>query len=262
MPKILTFATLKGGVGKSSLTLNITGLLAKEKENRILVIDADPQANTSTNFGISDIQELTIKNIYEEATPLEEIIIKSPVSELPNVDLVPSSILLTTTEFQMVTRPARESVLKDYLEQNRKVLDEYTHVIIDTNPSMSVINQTVFNAVDDIILVSDVNMNAFKGCMVFCELWEEIARVLKKPYNVSGFVVNNIDGRTTIAGEYIDFVTHHSVTKDIYLGSIPSSVKIKQSELAQLPINLTVGNCELLNRYKKVYSEMKKRGIL
>lgn len=264
MPKTIAFATLKGGVGKSSMTFNMVGLLAKNPCNRILVIDADPQSNSTANFGLSDfnIEELSIKDIFETGTSLEEIIIESPLEEIINVDLLPSSILLTTTEFSLVSRPARESILKNYLEQHTTVLEKYTHVIFDTNPSMSIVNQNVFNAVDSIILVSDVNMNSYKGAMLFCDLWKNISTLLKRPYNVKGFIVNNVDGRTSLAGEFLDFVTHHPTTKDIYLGSIPTSVKIKQSELAQLPINYTLRSGEIINRYTAIYDEMIKRGIL
>ena len=264
MPKTLAFGTLKGGVGKSCVTFNIVGLLANNSSNRILVIDSDPQSNSTSNFGFPDfnIEEPSIRDIFETGASLEEVIIKSPIDKMPNVDLLPSSILLTTTEFHLVTRPARESILKDYLERNQDVLANYTHIIADTNPSMSVVNQNIFNAVDSIIMVSDVNMNSYKGAMLFSDLWKNISGILKRDYNVKGFIVNNVDGRTSLAGEFIDFVTHHPTTKDIYLGSIPSSVKIKQSELAQLPISYTLKNGEVLTRYKHIYDEMIKRGIL
>ena len=86
--KIITVATLKGGVGKSNFAFNISGLLSENK--KVLLIDIDPQSNLTLNVGIDITQQnFTIKDIFENNINLENVIIKSPIKELPNLDLIP-----------------------------------------------------------------------------------------------------------------------------------------------------------------------------
>ena len=110
--KIITFATLKGGSGKTMNTFNISGILAEK--NRVLLIDVDPQCNLTNNCGIdtSDASFKTIRDIFDNLPKNQpepdEVIIKAPIPELPNLDLIPSSILLFKTERAMSAKNNRE----------------------------------------------------------------------------------------------------------------------------------------------------------
>ena len=113
--KIITMATLKGGSGKTMNTFNLAGILAETK--RVLLIDVDPQCNLTSNCGINsaDLNMATVKDIFDNLPKnqptAEEVIIKTPIKELPNLDLIPSSILLFKTEKAMYTKANREHLL-------------------------------------------------------------------------------------------------------------------------------------------------------
>lgn len=262
--KILAFATLKGGVGKSSALFNIAGLLAEEGK-KILVIDVDPQGNTTNNFGIDRtvVNLKSIKNILEDNINFNEVVIKNSCSLLPNIDVIPSSIFLTATELKLVSLAGRENILKNYIEYNIKYFEEYDYILVDTNPSMCITNQNCFVVATDIILVSDVSMNSLEGSELFSALWEDIRNRLKLKNNITGFLINNFDKRTNVSKDFLEFCAKNDTIKDILFKTIiPQNVKIKESELTACPINMYAPNLTAHKAYLNLIAEMKERGIL
>ena len=142
--KIITIGTLKGGTGKTSTLYNLSSLLAEQF--KILLIDVDPQCNLSLNAGV-DVTATnlkTVKNIFEGNVNAEEVIFKKPMDCIPNLDIIPSSIQLTATEINIVSQAGREQILNNFLLDNNDYLSQYDYIMIDTNPSMSIINQNSF----------------------------------------------------------------------------------------------------------------------
>ena len=199
--KIITFATLKGGSGKTMNAFNIAGVLAEN--NRILLIDVDPQCNLSSNCGIdiSDPKLRTIRDVLgkssEQQSKPDEIIFQSPIQELSSLDIIPSSIMLFDTEMNMVNVTGRENFLKYYIDDYREYFENhYDYIIIDTNPSMSIININAFYVADSIILTSDVSTNSISGAELFCALWESKRKFLRKENNISALILCQYDRRT------------------------------------------------------------------
>ena len=106
------------------------------------------------------------------------------------MDIICSSIQLTATEMQLVSRAGREQILKNYIDDNIKFFREYDYVIIDTNPSMGIINQNAFYVADNILLVTDVSYNGIQGAELFMYLWEKARNDLRKADNISAFFIN------------------------------------------------------------------------
>ena len=130
--KVITIGTLKGGTGKSATLFNLAGILAEEK--KILLFDCDPQTNLSLNCGVDiTIKNLkTIKNIFDDpSVTLQDVVFKCPIKELPNIDIVPSSIKMTATEIQISARAGRENILKNFFLDNKEALSEYDYVLLD-----------------------------------------------------------------------------------------------------------------------------------
>jgi len=262
--KIIAFATLKGGVGKSSALFNIAGLLAEES-NKILIIDADPQGNSTNNFGIDrTIENLkTIKDILEDNIDFNDVVIKNSCTLLPNIDVIPASIFLTATELKIVSLAGRENILKNYIEHNTKYFNQYDYILIDSNPSMSIINQNCFVVATDIILVSDISMNAIEGAELFSALWDDIRNRIKLPNNITGFLINNFDKRINLAKDFLEFCRDNEEIKDILFDTvIPTNVKIKESELAACPVNMYCPKSAGHKAYINLVKEMKDRGVL
>lgn len=261
--KIITIGTLKGGTGKTATIFNLAGLLAET--HKVLLIDCDPQTNLSLNCGV----DITIKNlktvvdIFENNITADDIIFKNPIKELKNIDIIPSSIKLTATELQIVSKAGRENILNNFIIDNKKILKEYDYILIDTNPSMGIINQNAFLVADNVILISDVSLNGIQGAELFIELWASARKNLRKENNVKALILNNLDKRIKLSAELIEYCDENESTKDIILKTvIPSSVQIKNTEIEHRTINCLYKNSPIHESYKNVLIELKERSIV
>jgi len=267
--KIIAFGTLKGGTGKTSTLFNLGGLLAEQ--HKVLLIDADPQFNLTSNAGISVTYKglRTLKDVFEGSAAADDIIYKSPIPQLPNLDIIPSSIQLTATELNIVNFAGREQILRNFIQDNSDRLQEYDYIFIDTNPNLGMINQNVFNAADAIVLVSDVSFNSITGAEFFIALWESIRQRLRKPENVAALLLNNSDGRLKLAKELLAYVQGNEQLRHLLLQNVlPTSVQVKNTELDHKPINIlegdTTANREAVERVRTAFigvlNELKERG--
>lgn len=244
--KITTFGTLKGGVGKTMLCFNIGGILA-QIGYKVLIVDNDLQGNLTNNIGIDrTLKEMyTMYDIYNtdhhQPSP-EKIVYQRPNTRVPNLDLIPSSIFMHRAELKLSNVTGREVILKNYIEDNRDFFSQYQHILIDTNPSMSIVNQNAFFASDTILLVSDVSMNSLEGAQLFIALWEESRSRLRLPDNVKGFIINDFDTRTRLSSDFLEYIKTADDLDDIRSimleTIIPRTVRITESELAAVPINI------------------------
>ena len=263
--KTIAFGTLKGGTGKTTVAFNIGGILAEE--HKVLFIDVDPQSNLSDNAGIdtTDQSGPTIRNVFEDPTHVraESVITKAPIWQLPNLDIIAGHIRLTATEFQMVAMAGRERVLQKWIDRNRDVLDQYDYIIIDTNPSMGVVNQNAFMAADEIILVSDVSKKAIQGAQLFSYLWGEVCENMDIADKTSALVLNNCDKRIGLTRNIMEYYQEdEDFGRMVLENMIPSRVDVKNTEVKYLPINFTAPDSDSCEAFRAVISELRERKVL
>lgn len=263
--KIVAFGTLKGGTGKTTVAFNVGGILAEE--HKVLFIDVDPQANLSDNVGVdtTDQDGATIKDAFNAPTKTTatDVITKTPMWQLPNLDIIASHIRLTATELQLVATPARERILQKWIERNMDVLGKYDYIIIDTNPSMGIVNQNAFMAADSVILVSDVSNKAIQGAQLFTYLWGEVRESMEIEDNVKALILNNCDKRlslTRYAKEY--YMDDEDFSKILIDAMIPAWNEIKKTEISRLPINIAAPSSASCEVFRSVVSELKERKVL
>jgi len=258
--KTISFGTLKGGTGKTTTCFNLAGALATDPNNRILLIDGDPQCNLTNDIGVdcSDMDRNNIRTLFEnKKIEPADLIIESPMSELPNVDIIPSDILLIKTEMQLISTPGREKLLANYIKRNQDFFERYTHIIFDTNPNLGVINQNIFYFVDSIILVSDVSLNAIQGAELFTYLWEENIEDLGIENNIKALIINNFDKRINLAKDLQDYYLSEEEFKNILIETpIPGSVAMKDTSLNHLPIVVLNPSHQAASAVKKVMKEL------
>lgn len=246
MGKIITFGTLKGGVGKTMLCFNIGGILS-QLGYKVLVVDSDLQGNLTNNMGIdrTDPNLCTTYDIFniegEQPTP-ERLVLCAPIDRLPALDMIAGSIFLHKAELKIASVAGREQILSNYLHDHETFFAAYDYILIDTNPSMSIVNQNAFLASDAILLVSDVSMNAIEGAQLFIALWEDARRRLRRADNIKGFIVNDYDARNKLSADFLEYLKNSPETADLreilFETIIPRNVKITESELAAVPISI------------------------
>lgn len=265
--KIVTMATLKGGAGKTLNLFNIAGILAETK--RVLLIDIDPQCNLSLDcqIDVTNRNTYSIRDVFENKPlnqpDLSQIIVKEPIKDLKNLDIIPSSILLFKTEQRLSMRGDNTHILERFFLRHKGDLKKYDYIMIDTNPSMSIININAFYVSDDICLSSDISKNGFSGAELFCALWDEKREELEKEDNISALIICNNDRRSSLGKELFEYAEKTEFSKDILMKTvIPQSKKLKETELKHRPINLLYPKDPIADCYRKLVDELKEGGTL
>lgn len=264
--KVIAFGTLKGGTGKTTIAHNVGCVLAEE--SRVLFVDFDPQSNLSDIVGVdtTDQDAKTVRDIFEYPTKVkaEDVITKEPMWQLANLDIIPSHIRLTRTEMQLVGASGREKIFKKWIERNKEYLEQhYDYIILDTNPSMGVVNQNAFMSADKIILVSDVSKKAIQGAQLFTYLWGEVCESMDIEDKTSALILNNCDKRTGLTQSIKEFYEDdEDFGKIIVNNTVPARVDIKKTETQYLPINITAPNSDSCESIRNVVSELKEKGVL
>ncbi len=257
--KILTFGTLKGGTGKTIPVFSLGGILAELGYN-VLLIDVDPQANLTNNLGIEtiDVETKTVKNIFDDKNVNIESLILKPIEKLKTLDIIPSTIRLTSTEMNIISFPGREFLLKNYIKKNTAFLSQYDFILFDTNPSMSVINQNALVSSDYIILVNDCGLNAVIGSSMFLNLWDNFIENLGLKNNITGILINKFDKRIKLQKETIEYC-NEEFPRLVFKSIIPQNSKLLESEVERLPINIYDKKSTGYQYYKAFTDELLER---
>jgi len=263
--KIITIGTLKGGTGKTTITFNLGGALAEK--HKVLLLDVDPQCNLSAACGINvaDRTHHSSRDIFIEDNSTsrpDQLVFKSPVAELPNLDIIPSHMLMTAVEFFMVNRSAREWVLFNYFEDHKEFFEQYDYILIDTNPSMGIVNQNAFTLADSIVLVTDISEDGIAGVELFCHLWENIRKALRRPDNVKALVINAADRRISLTKELKEYCEDHEDLQGLLIDQmIYNKVIYKDARLVHKPVNVMKGGKAAAADISAVMNELFEKGV-
>lgn len=261
--KVIAVGTLKGGTGKTTITFNLAGALALN--HRVLLVDVDPQCNLSNNAGVDITEQDTYSSmdIFEsQRVKPDDLVICQPIDSLPNLDIIPSNIRLIETELRIGNRAARERILQNYIEDHRDYFRQYDYILLDTNPSMGIVNQNAFLAADHIILVTDVDDNSRIGLHLFMYLWGEICRDLRKPNNISALVINKADMRTSLTKQIWDYCADDEELSQILVPQmIRSKVAYAKAALNKVPVVTYEGGEDAAKEILAVVDALTERGV-
>ena len=228
MGKVIAIANQKGGVGKTTTAINLAASLAV-LERKVLIIDADPQANTTSglNFSPDNDEQRTLYEVMIGKIDVEDALIQT---ELAGLHMIPSHINLVGAEIEMLEMPDRESVMRKALMPIR---DRYDYIIIDCSPSQGLITVNTLTAADSVIIPVQPEFFALEGLGKLLQTIRLVQSGVNPKLTIEGFVVTMFDGRTKVHTQVVQELREHFqdmvfktiIQRNIRLSEAPSHGK-------------------------------------
>ncbi len=232
MGKIIAIANQKGGVGKTTTSINLAACLA-ELNKRVLVIDSDPQGNTSSGLGIDKNQlEYTFYDLLLDNATFEQV--KIEIDYFEKLHILPSNIELSGAEIEIVNKDNREYLLKQILD---KVNDEYDYILVDCPPSLNMLTINALTAADTILVPLQCEYYALEGLSQLLYTINLVQKKLNPSLKIEGVVFTMYDARTNLSLQVVEEVKQH-LGKNVYRSIIPRNVRLSEAPSHGKPINL------------------------
>ena len=251
MGKIISIANQKGGVGKTTTSINLSTLLAK-RGKKVLMIDADPQGNASSGVGIDrDEIELSVYDMLINDSSVDDIVKKTNIK---NLYICPSNINLAGAEVELVSMMSREQRLKEKLDV---VKGEYDYIIIDCPPSLGLITLNAFTASDSVLIPVQCEYYALEGLGQLLNTISLVKKHLNKDIEIEGALLTMYDIRTNLSNQVVKEVKKYFNDK-VYKTVIPRNVKLSEAPSYGMPISVYDPRSKGAKSYDKFVKEFLK----
>ena len=254
MGKVISVANQKGGVGKTTTTVNLATLLAK-KGKKVLLIDTDPQGNATSGLGVTKELELSVYDILVGETVFEETIQETAVK---NLKVCPSNISLAGAEVQLVSMMSREQRLKTKLDM---VKDQFDYILIDCPPSLGLVTLNAFTASDSVLIPVQCEYFALEGLGQLLNTVNLVKKHLNKNLEIEGALLTMYDARTNLSNQVVKEVKKYFEDK-VYKTVIPRNVRLSEAPSYGMPISLYDPKSKGAKAYDKFSKEFLKRQVI
>ncbi|WP_338731101.1 ParA family protein [Mangrovimonas cancribranchiae] len=203
MGKIIAIANQKGGVGKTTTSVNLAASLGV-LEKKVLLIDADPQANATSGLGI-DVEEVELGTyqLLEHTNTVKEAIVKT---ETPNLDIIPAHIDLVAIEIELVDKDRREYMLQQAIQE---IKDDYDFILIDCAPSLGLLTLNALTASDSVIIPIQCEYFALEGLGKLLNTIKSVQKIHNNKLDIEGMLLTMYDSRLRLSNQVVEEVQKH-----------------------------------------------------
>lgn len=252
MGKVIAIANQKGGVGKTTTSFNLGACLA-QSGSKVLLVDADPQANATSGLGMEPLDsDVTIYECLIDGYPTQEAVMHTQVK---NLDIICSRIGLVGAEVELMNRAERERVLSNVLASVR---DNYDYILIDCSPSLGLITVNALTAADTVLIPVQAEYFALEGIAQLLNTIRIIKARLKPTLEIEGFLLTMYDARLRLANQIFEELKGH-FGEMVFTTVIPRNIKLSESPSHGLPVILYDPDSRGAIAYTQLARELKTR---
>ncbi len=251
MGKVISIANQKGGVGKTTTSVNISTILAK-KGKKVLMIDTDPQGNATSGLGIDKNVNFSIYDVIINDVEIDNTIQQTMVK---NLEVCPSNINLAGAEVELVSMEDREYKLKEKIDSQK---DKYDYIIIDCPPSLGLITLNAFTASDSVLIPVQCEYYALEGLGQLLNTIQLVQEHLNENLQIEGALLTMFDARTNLSNQVVREVNKYFENK-VYKTVIPRNVKLSEAPSYGMPISIYDPRSKGAKSYDKFVKEFLKK---
>jgi chromosome partitioning protein len=249
--KIISIANQKGGVGKTTTSINLSTILAK-KGKKVLLIDADPQGNATSGLGVDKEVDISVYDILVSDAGVKESLQDTMIEGLK---VCPSNINLAGAEVELVSMMSREQRLKEKLDEVKK---DFDYILIDCPPSLGLITLNSFTASDSVLIPVQCEYYALEGLGQLLNTINLVKKHLNKSLEIEGALLTMYDARTNLSNQVVKEVKKYFGDK-VYKTVIPRNVKLSEAPSYGMPISVYDSHSKGAKSYEKFARELLKR---
>lgn len=254
MSRIIAVSNQKGGVGKTTTTINLSACLA-EAGKRVLVVDLDPQGNATSGFGIDKYDlENTVYEMMVGECILEDCIIENVYEKL---SILPSNVNLAGAEIELIDIDEKEYILRKEIE---KVRDKFDYIIIDCPPSLNILTVNAMTTANSILVPIQCEYYALEGLSQLIHTINLVRERLNKDLYIEGIVFTMFDARTNLSLQVVENVKQN-VDENVYKAIIPRNVRLAEAPSHGEPINVYEPKSTGAEAYRELAREVMEREV-
>lgn len=249
MGRIIAIANQKGGVGKTTTSINLTAALAEQGKN-VLVIDIDPQGNTTSGFGIdkNDLENTIYELILGECS-INDCIIKNV---MPNISVLPSNVNLAAAEIELIGVERKEYILKNEVDW---IKEQYDYILIDCPPSLSMLTVNAMTTAGSVLVPIQCEYYALEGLSQLIHTVNLVKERLNPSLEMEGVVFTMYDSRTNLSMQVVENVKSH-LEQNIYNTLIPRNIRLAEAPSYGIPITKYDSKSAGAEAYRQLASEV------